>query len=480
MSPSAPPVYSRPLTGLVLAIGALLILPLLFQDGMFMDGTMYTAVAHNLAQGIGSFWYPWFTPDFHGLPSFHENPPLGYWLTSWAFVLWGSGFYAERLYLVVILVLTLLLLRLLWRQLQPDKGRHTFWFPLLLWLTMPIVFWAYRHNIMENTMLLFILGTILVQHWGLQNKRPRYLAAPVAGALLTGAFLVKGFTGLYPLVLPGLYWLFYRRQSLGQSLLFGLLTALTLSSALAYFWWHPHIHQSMDYYLLDRTLERIQKIPTVSHRSFILGVLAQQLILPMLLAAGAWWGGRWAFGQKWFRPHWKDFGYLGSLALAGILPLMLTSVQRPFYLQTTTPLLALALGALVAPVLPRWQAAFTGHRRLRRGLRLGALAVALVAVFLTWQKAGSPKRDAALVHDAHLLARHLPAGTRLEAPQALAHHWRAKAYLVRYGNLHLLQAQNAGDSPYHIRKKGAPAPPGSQVVDYPLRFFTLYKSKRAE
>lgn len=442
-----------------------------------MDGTMYTAVAHNLAQGKGSFWYPWFAPHFHGLPSFHENPPLGYWLTSWAFELGGSSLYAERFYLLVVLAITIALVVYFWRRLQPTRPESA-WFPLLLWLGMPIVFWAYRHNIMENTMLPFILGAILLQYEALQRKRPPYLAALGAGLLLTGAFLVKGFTGLYPLVLPALYWLFYRRPTRRRTLLFMLLTIATLLGSLALLWWHPHTHQSMSYYLVERTLHRIQEVPTVSSRAFILGVLAQQLIMPALLAAVAGWGAVWAFGQRNWPLHWKTFGFLGSLALAGILPLMLTAVQRPFYLQTTTPLLALAVASLVVAVLPRWQEALGGTKRKRRILRTLATGLTALSLLLTFQKAGTPKRNADLVHDAHLLARHLPAETRLEAPQELAYHWRAKAYLVRYGNLHLLQAQHAGDTPYHIRRKGAPAPPDGQVVDYPLRFFTLYKSKR--
>jgi hypothetical protein len=33
----------------------------LIQDGMFMDAMLYTSVAHNEAQGIGTFWFPQFS-----------------------------------------------------------------------------------------------------------------------------------------------------------------------------------------------------------------------------------------------------------------------------------------------------------------------------------------------------------------------------------------------------------------------------------
>ena len=43
-----------------LAIFIVLIVPLLVQDGMFMDGVLYAAVAKNQAEGFGSFWQPIF------------------------------------------------------------------------------------------------------------------------------------------------------------------------------------------------------------------------------------------------------------------------------------------------------------------------------------------------------------------------------------------------------------------------------------
>ena len=54
-----------------------LTLPVIIQDGMFMDGMLYTCVSKNLANGIGSFWFPVFSKfGFGGLTTFHEHPPL--------------------------------------------------------------------------------------------------------------------------------------------------------------------------------------------------------------------------------------------------------------------------------------------------------------------------------------------------------------------------------------------------------------------
>ena len=61
---------------------ALLLLPGLVREGMFMDGMLYTVVAHNEARGIGTFWQPRFSQlglanmdTFHAVSYTHLTLP---------------------------------------------------------------------------------------------------------------------------------------------------------------------------------------------------------------------------------------------------------------------------------------------------------------------------------------------------------------------------------------------------------------------
>ena len=38
------------------AIAAVLLLPLLFKQGMFFDGLTFASIARNLNEGVGQFW----------------------------------------------------------------------------------------------------------------------------------------------------------------------------------------------------------------------------------------------------------------------------------------------------------------------------------------------------------------------------------------------------------------------------------------
>jgi hypothetical protein len=75
----------------LITIGVIVLctLPALVKDGMFMDAMLYTSVAHNLSQGIGTFWFPQFSYDnMAGLTSFHEQPPLGFGIQACFFKYW--------------------------------------------------------------------------------------------------------------------------------------------------------------------------------------------------------------------------------------------------------------------------------------------------------------------------------------------------------------------------------------------------------
>jgi len=41
-----------------IAVFVIAILPSLVQDGMFIDGIQYAVVSKNLANGLGTFWFP--------------------------------------------------------------------------------------------------------------------------------------------------------------------------------------------------------------------------------------------------------------------------------------------------------------------------------------------------------------------------------------------------------------------------------------
>ena len=65
-----------------------LTLPKSLALGLFQDGVVFASVARNMAEGLGGFWTPRFTDTAYRLEFMH--PPLGPWLQSHAFRLFGD------------------------------------------------------------------------------------------------------------------------------------------------------------------------------------------------------------------------------------------------------------------------------------------------------------------------------------------------------------------------------------------------------
>jgi len=92
----------------------------LFSDGMFMDGLIYSAIANNLSEGMGSFWDLQFGEVWE--VHFREHPPLSMYIESIFHRIFGASFLVERFYSFGIYLATLYALFLLWIEIkQPTK-----------------------------------------------------------------------------------------------------------------------------------------------------------------------------------------------------------------------------------------------------------------------------------------------------------------------------------------------------------------------
>jgi len=141
-----------------------LILPTLIKDGMFMDGQLYACVSKNLADGLGTFWFPFLCETCwnSGSGFFLEHPPLVYGIQSLFFKSLGDSIYVERFYSFLTAIITAYLILLTWKLILNDNSelRKLSWLPVLFWIITPVCFWSYQNNVQENTMGIFTLASV--------------------------------------------------------------------------------------------------------------------------------------------------------------------------------------------------------------------------------------------------------------------------------------------------------------------------------
>ena len=402
--------------------------------GMFMDGLIYTSVADNMAHGIGSFWHPVYTAT--QFPDFYEHPPLMMWLLSLWFRLFGTGMMAAKAYSVAVLLLTAALMVGVWKQMGFKTGLG--WLPMLLLTLIPDVALAAHNNYLESTMTVFVLAAVWLVLRGTTTHHSSFIIHHLlAGLMLALAALTKGPTGLFPLALPLLLWLFGERKGFGHVAGGTLAMVAGLVVPLALLWLCvPDAQEFLRKYFDNQVIGGSQV--QVTSRTYIVTTLFSHTAVVLLIAVAAALFGILDKKAPWrpTRDSWRRFGLLFALALCGTLPMMVSTKQRAFYLLTVFPFVALAVAALIEPLVRHLE------RRAESGewrtvLSVATMAVLLAAVVANALHYGKPGRDKVLIADMDVIAPALQKGETVAITPDLASDNSLHGYWYFYHHVNL-------------------------------------------
>jgi 4-amino-4-deoxy-L-arabinose transferase-like glycosyltransferase len=456
-----------------------LTLPVLIQDAMFQDAMLYSSVSHNLSQGIGTFWFPQYSKmNIAGLPSFHEQPPLVFGIQALFFKVLGSSIYVERFYTFLMIVLNILLINLLWKAIFPksDDQRKSGWLPVLFWISIPVCFWSYRSNMMENTMSVFDLGAVLMFFYGLKSEKRKVFFLAGSGLMIFLASFTKGIPGLFPLAVPFLYWLTLRKtrfwQSVYQSAIF-LVVPVAIYSVLFLI---PESSESLSNYVFERLLMRVDAMPTADYRLEILWRLIKELI-PVLIMVSV------VLAVAFFKNTKQSFSQNSSFILffllvgfSGSAPLALTMVQKGWYLVPAFPYIAIGFALMVSPVVTTW---IRKTNPKTKGYRIfTSITILLLAgvIVFTAAQFGKVSREKEVVADVYEIGKIVPSHSSITVPKVMydEYNFILEGFLVRYFNISL--------DPYEMqdyfltdRSIKAPVPDDYEKVHITLLKYELYK-----
>jgi len=424
------------------AIMIALTLPLLIQDGMFMDAVLYTSVSHNLSQGIGTCWFPQFSPRnlaIDGVNGFLEQPPLGYWIQSLFFRLFGSSLYVERFYTFMVMCISASMIVALWRSVFKANAeiKHMGWLPLILWITVPVCFWSFSNNMLENTMGIFILGSVLFAYKSCCGKKIVFNAV-VAGVFVFLASFIKGIPGFFPIVVPALWWLVARKSNfisaLKQTAVILLVPALIYCALFMF----PESRDSLSQYLFKRAFQRIGEAPNVGSHFYILFRLLSELLPALITVCVVFVIGGIRNIRAFVSAHVRLTLFFLLIGLSGSLPLMLTRVQKGFYFVPSLPFLAVGFAILIAPVIRQWISKIESEGRLHKTLITAGSALLLAALVFSFMQIGKTRRNKEMLHDVYTIGQVVPSHTTVSVPDFETwNQWDLQSYFMRYFNISL-------------------------------------------
>lgn len=413
----------------------------LVQQGMFMDGIQYACVSKNLAEGYGSFWFPFLSPFWcqNGAFHFFEHPPLFYWVESWFFRIPGAGAYAEKIFCAVFWLLNAGFIYRLWKLIYgKDHDKKSFgWLPVLLWTITPVCFWCFQNNMIEIQVSLFVLTSV---YFGLrfvldeQTKKYHYLV--LSAVLLYAGFLTKGLVALFPMALYLVFALTHRKLSLGKAFLYtGITIAVFATLFMVVYLTSPSANYMLNFYFKERLLSRIEQTPTTSNRFELLFDLVSQLLPVLIIVAGAFSIQRIRKllparneGRRWF---W----FFLLMGFCGSMPIMLTMVQKGFYFMPSLSFYALAFSALILGFFPSCR--FNVQHVFYSMFKWLSLLLSVASVVWVICSAGKFSRDEAVLNEVHELGTLMEREGTINVDMDVYCTWNYQFYLQRYHRVYL-------------------------------------------
>ena len=315
----------------LLAALSWLVAPYWLQQGMFMDGQIYAAVAQNLADGLGTFWAPVYQPS--AVVPYSEQLPLFTGMESLLFRLLGGSVWTERLFMAFAWVATAAGLYVLQQRWWPERDPISAIWVLVVWSSAPLVGWGMGNHVQEMWMAPFAVWSVVAMSYSPW--------AWLGGFLTVSAALFKGPQGLFPLVwlpIAGGFALLPRGTAARR---FGVVLLMLGLAAVGLWLWddaREAIARNASNRLV-RTFTQARAV-TTADRFWLLGPMLGQWAVMLVTSRSVAWIG---LGSS--RPA-LDRRVLAMLALglSASLPLMVTHEQRDFYLITSLPFVALGLG----------------------------------------------------------------------------------------------------------------------------------------
>jgi 4-amino-4-deoxy-L-arabinose transferase-like glycosyltransferase len=443
----------------------------LWMYGVFDDGVFYSCISRNLA--FDSQMTIWDLKISNALDNcFNGHPPMLFWIQSLFFKVLGDVYWLERVFSLIMALLTIPLIHKCWKLFNKESGNLAVFF----WLCIPIVGWCYANNMLENVLTLFTTAAIWLLLRQAIEKKYFVSTLTLAALLVFGGTLVKGPVALYPLATPLIYALIYDRASFKKALVGSIgMTFLVILAYGALFMWSPRAQLFFEKYLNMQLKASLTGMDSLAdHRLFLLqSIIEESLIVVSII------GGMRVF--CFFLPsslqekiNWRLTFLWLFIALSASIPMLISPKQLRFYIVPSMLFYSLSLATLAFPF---WKALtlhfkdFTLSHKLLKG---GLLICLLFCLSLSFFNRKEYARSLDILPDSMAIGQVVPNHTEVYLNPLLYRTWNLHAYMYRYFYIDLSTDYENQD--YIITPKEKVLDENIyKEVDLDLRTLKLYK-----
>lgn len=418
---------------LAVSMYCLLVLPRMLSHGMFLDGITYASIARNMAQNYGSFWRPYYTATV--APSFYDQPPLGFWLQSWAYRLFGDAVSIEAFWGFVAGALILLGLSYVWRCNTPqDDTLAGAWFPILLFVIIPMTPWILSNNMLENTTTVFIMASVYACLLSLTSSKKSLslFYGLLAGFSTFLAFLVKGPVALFIITIPFLAKIGRDEKFSKIILIFFYMVFALLSSIVIILTVSTESSNFFMQYFNRQIIASLSGVREVSTSRFnALYAICHDMVVPLIF------GGLltiFVYSKNIIIPsiNYRLLLYYLCIALAGSLPLLISPKQRRWYVFPSLPFYALAIATAFNDVALALEKLINRNKKAYKYILIFSLIIFISSIILMFLGRHYIGRDKDFHNDFSLQKLNIETRETISVyPESLEHTWPLVANMQR-------------------------------------------------
>ncbi len=461
----------------------LLVVSQLVQDGIFNDGVLYISVSKNLADGLGTFWHPHFNKVY---PVFREQPPLYFGLLAVFFKIFGTGMYTERIFCFTCMVLTAFFIHKIWKKVMlrnnPVMIEHG-WLPVLLWISIPVCFWAYSNHVEETVMALFVTISVYYLYQFLYIKKDNLIYLILAGIFIFLSSLTKGIQGIFPVTAIFFYWLVSKNISFKKNIIYSvILIGIPIFIYTLLILFNHHVYDALKEYLqnrLGKTFQTTVNNTTDYHLEIVVRLFTELIPMFLIIAIILLTSRKMNTDNTDKKERNETSLWFLLIGLSGTLPLAVTLEQRGFYMVMAFPLFALSAACFFSNRIFFLTDKINVTGKSFNIFKIVSIIVLVGSLLFTLLQIGKTKRDEKILSDIYTIGKIIPHGEIVGTPYTISYEWGLSEYFSRYFYITLDASTN--EHKYFMIRKDLPknlVPPNYKIYPIHTMFVDLYVKEK--
>jgi len=286
-------------------------------------------------------------------------------------------------------------------------------------------------------MSIFVCLAVLFYFKSAQNNR--FLWITLSALSLSLGLLTKGFFCLYIWGLPFFIWAFKRNKSpLQTSTDTIVLVLITILPIAVLYYSSAYAHNYMVTYFTKQVMGSIENVHTVDTRFAIVQGFFGSILAPLLFAFLILLVARkMKMPKSFISMNIREFLMFCTIALSGVIPIMISLKQRNFYILTVYPLFAIGLAYYLLPTIKELTSTIVFRSQSFKVLQKITIGIIIASTSLFFYQTKRMERDSDLIYDSKIIIKEIGKDITLNICEELRSNYSLHGYFSRYGNVSL-------------------------------------------